>query len=392
MKLSKNLGRIATTFLATAMLASVAAVPAFAAAGDPGITTDPTDNKFVIQKTVDVKENSYAPAVTVNFTVAPAESLTQVERSSGIELGVTGGVTQESGATISQGTVLGADGTGNATFQVNLVDAEGEAIFNHAGVYKYTVTETAGQSYAGMTYTSEVKTLYVYITNGDNGALEVAYTELVDSDGTSKTNNFTNYYGTDEEEDLLHDLTVKKVIRGNSANLSGTFTFTITIAGDEDIEADEEAGIEAVPEKFYYVVYDSDDQPKAGGTNTATSDDAFTVTLGNGEYVVVYGLSAGDQYTVIEDKAGEEGYVTSVTTGTTATNGTNTPWDKDEEEKDIVGQVSANSFENDAYVTYTNTKDASAPTGIAMDIAPYALLVVIAAAGCFVFLRKRNED
>ena len=35
MKLSKNLGRIATTFLATAMLASVAAVPAFAAAGDP---------------------------------------------------------------------------------------------------------------------------------------------------------------------------------------------------------------------------------------------------------------------------------------------------------------------------------------------------------------------
>ena len=174
--------------------------------------------------------------------------------------------------------------------------------------------------------------------------------------------------------------------------MSGTFTFTITIAGDEDIEADEEAGIEAVPEKFYYVVYDSDDQPKAGGTNTATSDDAFTVTLGNGEYVVVYGLSAGDQYTVIEDKAGEEGYVTSVTTGTTATNGTNTPWDKDEEEKDIVGQVSANSFENDAYVTYTNTKDASAPTGIAMDIAPYALLVVIAAAGCFVFLRKRNED
>ena len=43
-------------------------------------------------------------------------------------------------------------------------------------------------------------------------------------------------------------------------------------------------------------------------------------------------------------------------------------------------------------VAYTNTRNAVSPTGLAMNVAPYALLVVVAAAGCFVFLRKRRED
>ena len=43
-------------------------------------------------------------------------------------------------------------------------------------------------------------------------------------------------------------------------------------------------------------------------------------------------------------------------------------------------------------MNYTNTREAVSPTGLIMDIAPYALLVVVAAAGCFVFLRKRRED
>ena len=42
--------------------------------------------------------------------------------------------------------------------------------------------------------------------------------------------------------------------------------------------------------------------------------------------------------------------------------------------------------------TITNTRSTTTPTGIVMNVAPYALLVVVAVAGCFVFLRKRNED
>ena len=41
---------------------------------------------------------------------------------------------------------------------------------------------------------------------------------------------------------------------------------------------------------------------------------------------------------------------------------------------------------------FTNNREAVSPTGIVMNVAPYVLLVVVAAAGCFVFLRKRRED
>ena len=56
------------------------------------------------------------------------------------------------------------------------------------------------------------------------------------------------------------------------------------------------------------------------------------------------------------------------------------------------GSVSGSVNGQDVNVTITNYMQTVAPTGLAMDIAPYALLIVVAAAGCFVFLRKRNED
>ena len=43
-------------------------------------------------------------------------------------------------------------------------------------------------------------------------------------------------------------------------------------------------------------------------------------------------------------------------------------------------------------VVFYNTRDAVSSTGIVMNVASYVLLVVVAAAGCFVFLRKRRED
>ena len=43
-------------------------------------------------------------------------------------------------------------------------------------------------------------------------------------------------------------------------------------------------------------------------------------------------------------------------------------------------------------IEFNNNKESVTPTGIVMNVAPYVLLVVVAAAGCFVFLRKRRED
>ena len=93
----------------------------------------------------------------------------------------------------------------------------------------------------------------------------------------------------------------------------------------------------------------------------------------------IYGLSASDTYEVIETVANQNGYTTTDT-------------DKNTAEGTVKGSATADVVDNTPTHTVTNNRESSAPTGIAMDIAPYALLVVIAAAGCFVFLRKRNED
>lgn len=45
----------------------------------------------------------------------------------------------------------------------------------------------------------------------------------------------------------------------------------------------------------------------------------------------------------------------------------------------------------DNSVEFTNTKDASTPTGVIMTIAPYALMVVLAGAFAVVFLTRRNR-
>lgn len=58
----------------------------------------------------------------------------------------------------------------------------------------------------------------------------------------------------------------------------------------------------------------------------------------------------------------------------------------------MTGTTSSDVQNDNPTHTITNTRSTTTPTGIVMNVAPYALLVVVAVAGCFVFLRKRNED
>lgn len=349
MKTRKITGRIAALFLAIAMLAALTITPAFAAPGDPGITEDPTDNRFTIQKTLNVKENSYTPNVTFDFTVLPATALTDTESANNIELGVAEGVTLVSGAQFTTGELTGQAESANATFQVNIDE------FSHAGVYKYTVSEVNG-GFAGVTYTTETKTLYVYIINGEDG-LEVSYTELVDAEGT-KTNTFTNDYGTSTTDDTLHDVLLTKNIEGDGANLSETFDFSLVVTGDE------------LDEKFLVTFSDNRD------AITLESGVPQTVALGNGVTATIWGLSSGDIYTITEVDGGTDGYTTTVT------------GESFETDTYTVTGVMGN---NDQDITYTNNRDASTPTGIVTDIAPYALMVVVAVAALVLFLGKRRD-
>ena len=385
MKLNKTIGRVATTLVATAMLASLAAVPAFAE-DNPGYFEK---DVFTITKHLVLPENSFTPTKQFNFVIAPAdkdianEQLTEAELEVGTEYGPANGVDSLAYAAFQADpaeTVAGKGGKTVSTVSTDIaVDVEK---FDHAGRYKYIVTEQSFDD-DDFKYEENKLVLYVNIKNAKDDAgkdiLSVDYVELVDPDATTgslKIDGFTNTYGVDNEETpKLHNIELKKVISGDAANMNASFDFTIKV--------------DTQYENNVYVIVDTNgsttygDTVKVDGKDVADQvvilkdNEPETISLSNNETAMIYNLNSSDVYTIVENKAGEDGYTTTVT-GDSIDDGTE-------------GQVSG-SITADTEITYENKKISTPATGIVMNVAPYALLVVIAAAGCFVFLRKRRED
>ena len=397
MKLSKHLGRVATTFLATAMLASLTAVPAFAAEFVPDNDKGQYDDAFKIVKHLKLAENTFAPAQTFTFKIEK-DTANEAEKAKGIEDGVDGAI---------QGTAT-ATTTANdtATDENNAVKAStdeisvklGEGGITHAGSYKYKITEVGGAAveapgdtiYDEVTYDTSTLTMYVHVKNvtktGENPlGLEVDFVELFDATKSSeadkgKTDGFNNEYGTNLTDDKLYNVTLTKLIDGDGANMDQTFGFQVTINSKYDnskwLVIDENGD-----GKYNHDEVQVGDEKKAD-TWIELKDGVTSAEfeLGHEQTAQIIGLTKDDTYTIVESDAGF-GYTTTATQTGTEGNAAN-------EQLEVTGTI-----ENaDEAVTYTNLKKAITPTGIVMNVAPYALLVVVAAAGCFVFLRKRRED
>lgn len=362
MKLTrKSIGRIAASFVATAMLATMAIVPA-SAANMSGAVVD-------ITKQITKDENAYAPNTSFTFQVKPYAGDT--EDGAVVQAGPEGGVyfSMNEGAKVYTGTISSAP-NGNDIGQTTLTLAqklglqidETVLLAKDPGVYRYEVSEvTPENGYDGITYTTEVKYFDVYVTTNSAGEKEISAYTFVDADGDSKDDGiFVNDY-SNEITGANKTLRVEKVLAGDQASPNQEFEIDITINGA------------------------SGEQYKIVKTNTAGAEETMTVTyltsgqlqtieLQGDEYVTIYGLSPKDTYTVVEHDYTGLNYTATYKVDNTDANNVNNQTISD----------------NNDVVTITNTRNASTPTGIMMDIAPYAVLVVIAAAGCFIFLRKRH--
>ena len=168
----------------------------------------------------------------------------------------------------------------------------------------------------------------------------------------NKSDGFTNKYTT-------YTLNLKKMIAGEMANMTETFKFTIHFNGT--------AGA-----SFMY------------GNDTITLDENGSATLtipalGHEGTAVIKGIPSTVKYTITETVKENEGYTTTYTqTDVTGKQDGVTTTEK------VMGK-------KDNSVEFTNTKDASTPTGVIMTIAPYALMVVLAGAFAVVFLTRRNR-
>lgn len=368
MKLSrKNLGRVATTFLATAMLASLTAVPAMAAETDV----------VTLTKNISKDAHAYAPNEEYTFTVSPYTK--QEGDDALIQSGLEGGVyfTKDGESKVLTATIRSQPkdsdiGDNVVDVTAGTVDLQiDETVFANAapGIYRYEVKETVptgDDAYDGMVYDNSTKYFDVYV--------------IYDAD--QQQNVISNYTFVNEEavngkDDGVFDndytaanktLTVEKTISGNQADPNKDYEFKLTINGEEN--------------EKYYIVKTSNDNQTTKLTDVISGSEV-TFKLKADESVMIYGLSANDKYVVSETDYATEGYKTTITVNDESLG---------EQHVTTTNKEGTEIGDDSDVVVFNNHRETSTPTGIAMDIAPYALLVVIAAAGCFVFLRKRNED
>ena len=363
MKLSKTFGRVATTLVATAMLASVAA-PAYAAS--PANVT--------ITKTITKDADAYAPATTFEFTVAPwtgtatEGALIQAGPEGGVYFTKQGDTKVYSGSITSTPKVSDVDGDNDTLITagtVGLTVDEDVMKAEDPGIYRYEVKETTPSEnpYNGMTYSTETKYFDVYVTvDEETNQKTVSAYMFTDEDAEDGKDDgiFNNDYTAANKT-----LKVEKILDGTQASPNQEFTFSITING-------------AANEQYKIVKTNTSGATEdIANVDYLTSGSPASFTLQGGEYITVYGLSANDTYSVSEDDYTSLGYSTTI-----------------EVDGSEVGAAPSQHAITDAgdTVTFTNFREASTPTGIVMNVAPYALLVVVAAAGCFVFMRKRRED
>ena len=385
MKLSKNLGRIATTFLATAMLASVSAVPAFAADYSPVNGGTTTFDKYLV-----MDNDANVPTANFTFDIGASEGVLATASTPEVK-GTTDAmadlVTVENASFVPGQTTYDVAQTNdtltlgeNEKYAFDEVTVDFSAVsFSTPGIYRFTVTESGNVN--GVTNdTTRTRYIDVYVVDTD-GTLRVTNYILhngtgvpdnSDDNGTDdngvyddKATGFTNTYAT-------QNVTLTKQVEGNMGDKSKPFAFTIEITSAGGAKS--------------YTIEASDSTSYDPITTTLNEDEtayvgSATVNLSDGESVTIKGLSTGDTYTITETAVA--GYNTKIATGTTTSS----------EDATITGTEYADKTVNDATaVTFYNISDASTPTGIVMNVAPYVLLVVVAAAGCFVFLRKRRED
>lgn len=381
MKANKLMRTLAASAMSVALLAGVTVMPAMA----DGVTSGTPVSSIPFTVTITTDGNSYEPDTNLTFSVTKGNAGTVAMPTSDGEPqnvtvleGIDGGV---SIAAIDTDPATTGDPS-NSYENAGSVTINAQSFQSAApGIYHYVISQTAG-NVEGMKYDASKYDLYLYVQNGATGVDDhyVAYAVVVKQEdgqaGTAKTDlAFENKYGT-EDGNLVYDLTVKKVVEGDMGDkVNDTFDFTVTITGTGTNEV-------------YRIVYTNKDGEQK---TVATSGQAVTLSGIKHEGVItVYGLSASDSFTVTEADNGK-GY--TIFADKSYENGGSSANDEADPDINQGSTIETTTMgERDHAVAFYNVKNASTPTGVIMNVAPYALMVVIALAGVAVFMRKRVED
>ncbi len=269
------------------------------------------------------------------------------------------------------------------------------------GVYRYQLTEQNG-GVEGVEYDTKTYYIDVYVINqideetgvptGKVTVSDIVVWEKTEDSETKKTrsdaDNTPNKveYPFVSKYETSADLSVAKIVKGNYANLNQAFEFEVTLNNLADGET-------------YTIEYYQNGELVEGTINdnpttVRKEDGKITLKLKNGEKFVVKGLPANAEYTVVENQ--EATYTGEYKAYGEEATGERTGKSDMGEDVTVTGTLFDNKVENGVLsneeVTYTNTKEYNAPTGIILNVLPFVVGVVLIGALFVVASNKRNQE
>ena len=394
----KNLNRLATLALSGMMVMSMTA-PAFAATSvkfDKILHTDghthAPDTTFTF-KVESSKETSYTIGGETYDNLKPKAGVADPIKVADVVFKPVAGQLGE----VDPGK--GAHFTKENSLTIN------PAAFDREGYYVFTLTEVPG-NYEGIRYNKTEYKVVVFkgkATTENPDGITISVSKPGKTEGSiEKPDSIENNYGkhqppNDNEypkpdpdpenpnpdpnpNNTTHDVIVTKKLAGVLPNQAKTFKFSVNVVPAQGKK-----------EIYKVVAYDAS---KPEGQRESTNPDDFKY-IENGQAVEftgiteskgfrVYGLTKNDKVVVTE--ADGQTYTMTVDA---ITNSLIKDLDKTR-----LADYTTNFFVkgDEAKVEITNTKGNITPTGIVMNVAPYAMMLAVAGGLGVVFMNRKKEE
>lgn len=262
--------------------------------------------------------------------------------------------------------------------------------YQYAGDYWYTVTENVPTNpSAGVTYDAAKYYLHVQVikkdgtqvASADNLIRLVTLHNQSDEDSTtwnaSKTDGITNKYGSGK-------LMINKTVQGNQGEQNKKFEVNVTLNAPVG---------ETVTSIITYTYKDEDnnvveEQIEAGWADSKE----IAVLVSHGETATFTNIPYGVTYKVIETDFSDKGYVVPTYTldkvsgeeaGDVVHGTATSTWD----DKYVTGKIS----DAEDTVKILNRKDATIDVGVALDDAPFVMLIAVVALGAAAYVIARRK-
>jgi pilin isopeptide linkage protein len=284
-----------------------------------------------------------------------------------------------------------------------------ELTFDNPGVYRYKVVEVADQMSSGKTInydsTEFIVDLYVgklSVTDKEGKTTEklcVEYAVSQSKSGTKKPIVFQNTF-------MTSDIKIEKLIDGSQASADDVFTFWIKIpeggtsivlkkdesisakiteAGKSDLPADIKVGGSMTQEDYDTTKSKENQSADYDPKNTANGWCSFNLKAG--QALEITGVPAGMVYYLFEEDYQEAGYDTTYTV----------TYDAATPAKSVITKIGGDLGKQTTvagvnHVTILNTKNSNPGTGIAVDVMPYAVIVLLAAACAVLLIFKKRRS